>query len=85
VDEADAKLQDYFASTDWNMFRDSSAGIEELPTSIASFINKCIDNVAPTVTVHTYPNQKPRITGNIRTEVKARAAGFNERASNPDT
>ena len=28
-DEADAKLQDCFASTDWNMFRDSSDDIEE--------------------------------------------------------
>ena len=28
-DDADAKLQDCFASTDWNMFRDSSDGIEE--------------------------------------------------------
>ena len=29
-DEADAKLQDCFAITDGNMFRDSSDGIEEL-------------------------------------------------------
>ena len=28
-DEADAKLQDCFASTDWNMFRNFSNGIEE--------------------------------------------------------
>ena len=31
-DEADAKLQDFFAITDWNMFRDSSDGIEEHTT-----------------------------------------------------
>ena len=31
-DEADAKLQDCFAITDWNMFRDSSNGIEEYTT-----------------------------------------------------
>jgi hypothetical protein len=37
--------------------------------------NKCIDDV-PTVTVHTYPNQKTWITGNISTELKARAADF---------
>jgi hypothetical protein len=28
-DDADAKLRDCFASTDWNTFRDSSDGIEE--------------------------------------------------------
>ena len=75
-DEADAKLQDCFASTDWNMFRDSSDGIEEYTTSVTGFINKCIDDVVPTVTVRTYPNQKPWITGNIRIELKARAAAF---------
>ena len=69
-DEADAKLQDCFASTDWNMFRDSSYGIEEYTTSITGFINNCIiDEVIPTVNVRTYPNQKPWITGNICTEL----------------
>ena len=52
-DEADAKLQDCLASTDWSMFRDSSDGIEEYTTSVTGFINKCIDDVVPTVTVPT--------------------------------
>ena len=59
-DEADAKPQDCFASTDLNMFRDSSDNIEEYITSVIGFINKCIDDVVPTVT-----NQKPWITDNI--------------------
>ena len=75
-DEADAKLQDCFASTDWNMFQESSDCIEEYTTSVTGFINKCIDDIVPTVTVRTYPNQKPWITGNIRTELKGRATTF---------
>ena len=71
-DEADAKLLDYFASTDWNMF-------EEYTTSVIGFINKCINDIIPTVTVRTYPNQKPWITGSICTELMARAAAFKER------
>jgi hypothetical protein len=67
------------------MFRDSSNGIQEYTTSVTSFINKCIEDVVPTVTVRTYPNQKPWITGNIRTELKDRAAPFKERDTNPDT
>jgi hypothetical protein len=77
-DEANTKLQDCFAITDRNMIRDSSNVIDEYTTSVISFINKCIDDVIPTVTVHTYPNQKPWITGNIRTELKSRAAAFKE-------
>ena len=53
------------------MFRDSSDGFEEYTTSVIGFINKCIDDIIPTVTVRIYPNQKPWITGNIRTELKA--------------
>ena len=75
-DEADAKLQDCFAITDWNMFLDSSDGIEEYTTSVTGSINKCIEDVVPTVTVRTYPNQKPWITDNIHTELKGRAAAF---------
>jgi hypothetical protein len=66
------------------MFRYSSDGIEEYTTSVTGSINKCIDDVVPTLTVHTYPNQKPRITGNICTELKDRAATFKERDSNPE-
>ena len=72
-DDADATLQDCIASTDWNMFRDSSNGIEVYTTSVIGFINKGIDDVVPTVTVRTYPNQKPWITGNICIELMARA------------
>jgi hypothetical protein len=68
-DEADAKLQDSFASTDWNMFWDSSGGIEEYTTTVTGFINKCIDDIVPTGTICTYPNQKPWITGNIHAEL----------------
>ena len=66
------------------MFRDSSDGIEEYTTSVTGFINNCIEDVVPTVTVRTYPNQKPWITGNIRTELKGRAAAFKVRDSNPE-
>jgi hypothetical protein len=66
------------------MFWDSSNGIEEYTTSVIGFINKCINDVVPTVTVHTYPNHKLWIRGNIRIELKARAATFKERNTNPD-
>ena len=69
-DEADAKLQDCFAIIDWNMFRDSSHGIEEYTTSVTCFLKKCIKDILHTVTVRTFSNQKPWITGNIHTELK---------------
>ena len=75
-DDVDAKVQDN------NMFRDSSNWIEEYTTSIIGFINKCIDDVVHTLTVRTYPSQKPWITGDIRFELKPRAANFKERDTN---
>ena len=42
---------------------DSFDGIEEYTTSVTSFINEYIEDIVPTVTVRTYPNQKPWITG----------------------
>ena len=83
-DEEDAKLQDCFVITDWNMFRDSSDGIEEYTTSATGFINKCIEDVVSTVTVRTYPNQKPWITGNICTELMGRTAAFKVRDFKPE-
>ena len=77
-------IQGCFASTDWNMFQDSSNGIEEYTASVIDFISKCIVDVVPTVTIRTYPNQKLCITGSIHTELKARAATFKEGDSNPE-
>ena len=62
----------------------SSDGIEEYTTSVTGFINKCIEDVVPTVTVRTYTKQKQWITGNILTELKGRAAAFKVRYSNPE-
>jgi hypothetical protein len=62
----------------------SSDGIEEYTTSVTGFINKCIEDVVPTVTVRTFPNQKPWITGNIHTRLKGRAAAFKVWDSNPE-
>jgi hypothetical protein len=75
-DEADAKLQDCFAITDWNMFWDSSDDIEEYTRSVTGFINKCIEDVVPTVTVCTYPNQKPVLANyyRLQREAQPRAA-----------
>jgi hypothetical protein len=66
------------------MFRDSSDDIDKYTTSVTGFINKFIEDVVPTVTVRTYPNQKPWITGNIHTELKDRAATLKVRDSNPE-
>ena len=55
-DEMDAKLQDCFASTDWNMFWDSSDNIEEYITSVTGFINKCIRQLR-LHSDHTYISQ----------------------------
>ena len=49
---------------------------------VTGFINKCIDDVVPTVTVRTYSNQKPWITGNFCIELKARASAFKEQENN---
>ena len=66
------------------MFRDSSVGIEEYTTSVTGFINKCIVDVVPTVTVRIYPNQKSWIPGNIRTQLKGRDVAFKARDTNPE-
>jgi 5-methylcytosine-specific restriction endonuclease McrA len=57
----------------------------KLQDCLASTDWKCIDDIVPTVNVYTCANQKPWITGNIRTEVKARPTTFKERDTNADT
>ena len=47
------------------MFRiASNNNIDKYADSVNEFIRKCIDDVIPTATVKTFPNQKPWIDGN---------------------
>ena len=60
------------------MFRVASENIIEVYTdTVTEFIRKCIGDVVPTVTIKTYPNQKPWIDGSIRTKLKAGTIAFN--------
>jgi hypothetical protein len=61
--ESEILLQDYFASVDWNMFRDSTDNINELTTS--GFIRKYIGGVALRVKVRCFPSQKPWINTEV--------------------
>ena len=59
-------LQDCFDHTDWDMFTVVSTNtIEVYMDTMTEFIRKCIGDVVPTVTIKTYPNQKPWIDGSI--------------------
>ena len=51
------------------------------PQSPASSISA--SKTSSPLNVRSYPNQKPWITGNIHTKLRAKAAAFKERGTNP--
>ena len=58
---------------DRGMFQVASENIIDLYTDfVAGFIRMCIENVVPTVTIRTYPNQKPWIDWSINEKLKPR-------------
>jgi hypothetical protein len=68
-----------FDHVDWDMFRiASNNNIDEYTDSVSEFIRKCIDDVIPTASIKTFPNQKPWIDGRSRTKLKARTTAFNQ-------
>jgi hypothetical protein len=70
-DQSESMLQDCFDHADWDMFRVASENnIDVYTDSVSQFIKKCIGDVVPTVTMNTYPNQKPWIDGGIHAKLK---------------
>ena len=60
--QSDSTLQDCFDHVDWDMFRIASDNnIDVYADWVSEFISKCISDVVPTVTIKTFPNQKPWI------------------------
>ena len=74
-DQSDSTLQDCFDHVDWDMFRIAN-NIDIYVDSVSEFKRKCIGDVVPTVTIKTFPNQKPWIDGSIRANLKARNTAF---------
>jgi hypothetical protein len=59
-DQLDFTLQDCFDHLDWDMFWIASDNnIDLYADSMSEFISKCIGDVVTTVTIKTFPNQKP--------------------------
>ena len=78
-DQSDSMLQDCFDPTVWDMsWVASENNIDEYTDMVTEFIRKCIGDVVSTVTIKTYPNQKPWIDGSIRSKLKARTTTFNQ-------
>ncbi len=77
-DQSDPMLQDCFDYVDWDMFRAASDDdIDVYTDTVTCFIRKCIEDVVPTKTIRTYPNQKPWINADVCTALNARTTAFN--------
>ncbi len=50
--------------------------LEEYTSSVLGFISKCADDVAITMTVTCFPNQKPWLNAEVRALLKSRDAAF---------
>ena len=64
--------------------QDSSINIEKYTLSVTCFIRTFVDNVAPTITIRIYPNQKPWMKGEIHTMLRVRTVAFLVSRMNPD-
>jgi hypothetical protein len=61
------------------MFRVASENnIDTYTDTVNEFIRKCIRDDVPTVTIKTYPSQKPWTDWSIRAKLKARNTTFNQ-------
>ncbi len=79
--DAASVLQDCFACTDWQIFKETAtrAGevdLDEYASSVTSYISKCVDDVTSTRIITIHPNQKPWMNAEIRTLLRAWDSAF---------
>ncbi len=56
---SEAMLQAALDDVDWDMFRASSSDVSEFTDVAVSFVNTLTEQATETITVKTFPNQKP--------------------------
>ncbi len=75
---SEAMLQAALDDVDWDMFRASSSDVSEFTDVAVSFVNTLPEQATETITVRTFPNQKPWVDRSIRDAVNKRTAAYNE-------
>ncbi len=75
---SEAMLQAALDDVDWDMFRTSSSDVSEFTDVAVSFVNTLTEQATETITVRTFPNQKPWVDRTIRDAVNKRTAAYNE-------
>ncbi len=75
---SEAMLQAALDDIDWDMFRASSSDVSEFTDVAVSFVNPLTEQATETMTVRTFPNQKPWVDRTIRAAVNKRTAAYNE-------
>ncbi len=75
---SEAMLQAALDDVDWDMFRASSSDVSEFTEVAVSFVNTLTEQATETITVRTFPNQKPWVDRSIRDAVNKRTATYNE-------
>ncbi len=75
---SEAMLQSALDDVDWDMFRASSSDVSEFTEVAVSFVNTLTKQATETITVKSFPNQKPWVDRTIRDAVNKRTAAYNE-------
>ncbi len=75
---SEAMLQAALDDVDWDMFRVSSSDVSVFTDVALSFVNTLTEQATETMTVTTFPNQKPWVDGTIRAAVNKCTAAYNE-------
>lgn len=77
-----SRLEDCFEMTDWDTFMDSglqvdpTAALDSYTSTVMHYITFCMDMVTVTKKVRSFPNQKPWLTAEVRSLLRARDAAY---------
>lgn len=72
LDQLDSVLQDCFDYVDWDVFWTAyDDDIDVYTDTVTCFIRKCTEDIVPTKTIRTYPNQKLWINTDVHAALNA--------------
>lgn len=71
-------LQDCFSCTDWDVFTNDCADLDELTETVSAYITFCEDLVIPKKEICIYPNNKPWVTKSVKNSIIQRNICFKQ-------
>ena len=77
TEESIGRLQDCYACTDWDLFKNSCKTVDEITETVSDYVKFCEELCIHKKSISIFPNNKPWVSKSVKNTINKRNISFN--------